>query len=180
MKKILTVLASSIFWLGAWQALHLYIGQSILVPSPLSVLERLLEFFTRLSFWVSVGTSLLRVISGLLLGTVLGILIAVLTAKSSLLRALFSPALHVIKATPVASFIILAILWLSVKNVPTFTAMLIVLPSVWANVEKGILSVDKDLWKAEAEGIREFYKKFEDKLPKELMAELEKLEKNLE
>ena len=44
----------------------------------------------------------------------------------------------------------------------------------------GLLSVDKDLWKTEAEGIREFYKKFEDKLPKELMAELEKLEKNLE
>ena len=44
----------------------------------------------------------------------------------------------------------------------------------------GLLSVDKDLWKAEAEGIREFYKKFEDKLPEELMAELEKLEKNLE
>ncbi len=44
----------------------------------------------------------------------------------------------------------------------------------------GLLSVDKDLWKTEAEGIREFYKKFEDKLPKELMSELEKLEKNLE
>ncbi len=44
----------------------------------------------------------------------------------------------------------------------------------------GLLSVDKELWKSEAEGIREFYKKFEDKLPAELMAELEKLEKNLE
>ena len=44
-----------------------------------------------------------------------------------------------------ASFIILAILWLSVENVPAFTAMLIVLPTVWANTEKGILSVDKDL-----------------------------------
>ena len=44
----------------------------------------------------------------------------------------------------------------------------------------GLLSVDKDLWKTEAEGIREFYKKFGEKLPVELMAELEKLEKNLE
>ena len=43
----------------------------------------------------------------------------------------------------------------------------------------GLLSVDKDLWKTEAEGIREFYKKFGEKLPEELMAELEKLEKNL-
>ena len=41
-----------------------------------------------------------------------------------------------------ASFIILAILWLSVENVPVFTAMLMVLPAVWSNVEKGILSVD--------------------------------------
>ena len=43
-----------------------------------------------------------------------------------------------------------------------------------------LLSVDKELWKTEAEGIREFYQKFGEKLPKELMAELEKLEKNLE
>ena len=44
----------------------------------------------------------------------------------------------------------------------------------------GLLSVDKDLWREEAAGIREFYKKFGEKLPKELSAELEKLEKNLE
>lgn len=44
---------------------------------------------------------------------------------------------------------------------------------------KGLLSVDKELWKEEAEGIREFYKKFGDKLPKELLGELEKLENNL-
>ena len=44
----------------------------------------------------------------------------------------------------------------------------------------GLLSVDKELWKTEAEGIREFYQKFGEKLPKELMAELEKLENNLE
>lgn len=43
----------------------------------------------------------------------------------------------------------------------------------------GLLSVDKELWKEEAEGIREFYKKFGDKLPKELLGELEKLENNL-
>ncbi len=45
---------------------------------------------------------------------------------------------------------------------------------------KDLLSVDKELWKTESEGIREFYKKFGEKLPKELMKELETLEKNLE
>ena len=44
---------------------------------------------------------------------------------------------------------------------------------------KELLKVDKELWKTEAEGIREFYAKFGDKLPCELKAELEKLENNL-
>jgi len=43
----------------------------------------------------------------------------------------------------------------------------------------GLLSVDKNLWKEETAGIREFYQKFGDKLPKKLAEELETLEQNL-
>ena len=42
-----------------------------------------------------------------------------------------------------------------------------------------LLSVDKDLWKEEAKGIEEFYKKFGDKLPKEMSDELKALEARL-
>ena len=136
---------SVVFWIILWQIIHLFIAQNILVPSPFSVFKRLLELCAESSFWGSVLISLSRVVSGLVLGTVLGIFLAVLTAKSTVLKSLFAPVLHIIKATPVASFIILAILWLSVENVPSFTAMLIVLPAIWANTEKGILSVDKKL-----------------------------------
>lgn len=45
---------------------------------------------------------------------------------------------------------------------------------------KGLLSVDKELWKEEAKGIHEFYGKFGDKLPKELNEELASLEKRLD
>ena len=45
---------------------------------------------------------------------------------------------------------------------------------------KGLLDVDKGLWKEDAAGIEEFYQKFGEKLPKELKAELETLKKNLE
>lgn len=145
MKKSLIVAVSAFFWIAVWQVVHMAVGESILVPSPLDVFIRLCELCAEGSFWLSVATSLLRVVTGLLLGTVLGAVLAVLTAGSTFFKTLFSPVLHIIKATPVASFIILAILWLSVENVPVFTAMLIVLPTVWANTEKGILSVDKSL-----------------------------------
>ena len=42
-----------------------------------------------------------------------------------------------------------------------------------------LLSVDKELWKEDVRGVREFYAKFGDKLPNELAQELDKLENNL-
>lgn len=44
---------------------------------------------------------------------------------------------------------------------------------------KGLLKVDTETWKKEAEGIKEFYKKFGDRLPKELEEELAALESRL-
>lgn len=44
---------------------------------------------------------------------------------------------------------------------------------------KGLLNVDTKTWKKEAEGIKEFYKKFGDRLPKELEDELAALESRL-
>ncbi len=44
---------------------------------------------------------------------------------------------------------------------------------------KGLLGVDKALWQDEVKGIREFYQKFGDKLPKQLSQELDALEGRL-
>ena len=42
-----------------------------------------------------------------------------------------------------------------------------------------LLTVDKELWAQDAEGIEEFYAKFGDKLPTELRKELDTLKANL-
>ena len=44
---------------------------------------------------------------------------------------------------------------------------------------KSILKVDKDVWEKEAAEIEEHYKKFGDKLPKELKEQLNNLESAL-
>ena len=43
----------------------------------------------------------------------------------------------------------------------------------------GLLNVDKEQWLEETKGIREFYKKFGDRLPQALVDELDTLEANL-
>ncbi len=48
-----------------------------------------------------------------------------------------------------------------------------------SNVIKDLLSVDKDLWKEEANGIEEFFNQFGDKLPEEMKAQLNGLKDRL-
>ena len=74
-----------------------------------------------------------------------GCLLAMLTSHVKLLRELLLPAMTVIKATPVASFIILALLWIGSAGVPTLITLLIVLPVIWTNLDEGYTRIDPAL-----------------------------------
>ncbi len=140
-KKLLVIL----FWLGVWQVLYLTVKQEILLVSPAQVFFRLIELVKTNSFWVSTFRSLLRIMEGYLLAIAVGTLLAVLTTKFKIVNDLLYPILSIIKATPVASFIILALVWIGRDNVPMFISFLMVMPMVWSNVSTGIKSVDGQL-----------------------------------
>lgn len=146
-RKLTGGILIAVLWLALWQAASMR-TIDLLIPSPPTVLRAFFELCGEKDFAKSVIFSLLRIMAGWLSGILCGTLLAVLTAYSKALRMFFSPALHIVKATPVASFILLALVWLSSSRVPVFTAFLIVLPSVWTNVSEGILSTDRKLAEA--------------------------------
>lgn len=143
--SLISVSASVIFWILVWAALSWQIDSNFLLPSPIDAASALCSMLLTLSFWQIIGASLLRIIVAILISLVIGSLIATLTAKLDTADALFAPLMTVIKATPVASFIILAILWIDRNTLPAFITMLIVIPIVWSNVSAGIKGVDKKL-----------------------------------
>ena len=126
------------FWLVLWQLAAFFIGKEILLPTPIKVAETLGGLILTLDFWLMIGASILRIMAGMLIGVLLGVLFAILTSHSKFLDRLFSLPLNIIKATPVASFIILALVWLSTDGVPMFCVTLMVIPIIWSNVAEGI------------------------------------------
>ncbi|MCD7827984.1 MAG: ABC transporter permease subunit [Clostridiales bacterium] len=144
-KKILKRIIIAAFWLGAWQILSAVVGLEVLLPSPVSVVKALADEASTADFWLSVLYSIIRISIGFLLGTVLGTVTAVISAASKMFTEFLSPIIHIIKATPVASFIILAVVWIKTNNVPSFISMLIVFPVIWMNVKTGISETDKEL-----------------------------------
>lgn len=144
-KKILIGLGVAIFWIGAWELLCLTVASELLLPSPLRVVTVWFDLAKTSTFWVATGYSLLRISVGFLLAVLCGCLLAAFTARVKLAKALITPILKVIRAAPVASFIILALVWIKTDSLPLWISFLMVLPIVWANVEEGILQVDGKL-----------------------------------
>ena len=138
-------LLPAVFWLAVWWVLALIVGKELLIPSPPLVVRTLLELVVTGAFWRYTALTLLRIMLGLLLGVAAGILTALLTNRLSLLHALLAPAVRVVRATPVASFIILVLLWVANGRVPVVISALVVLPVIWESTAAGLRSVDRDL-----------------------------------
>lgn len=144
-KKILKTLLIVLFWGLVWQALSMIVGLELLLPSPISTLKRLFELAGTLEFYEIILRSLVRILIGTAAAVILGVILAVASAKFRLLHDFISPIMTVIKAVPVASFIVLMLLWTGRDILPSIISALIVLPIVWSNIETGILETDKGL-----------------------------------
>ena len=134
-----------LFWLVVWQVASLCIGQELFLPTPLAVLEALFALVQTPLFWLSVGNSLLRIGLGFFLGLGIGILLAVFSAAFSLVDTLLRPLMLLVRSTPVASFIILALVWVNSRYLSTFISFLMVLPVIYSGTYTGIRAADRQL-----------------------------------
>ena len=140
-QKVVSVLLA----LTVWHIASLIVGMDMLLVSPLKVIVRLGTIWQEENFLQTVVFSLFRITSGCLLGMAAGIILAVLAGRFRLAEILLWPYVITIKSVPIASIIILCLIWLTFNQLTIFIAFLIVFPVVYSNVLQGIKSTDKNL-----------------------------------
>jgi ABC-type nitrate/sulfonate/bicarbonate transport system, permease component len=133
------------FWLLAWEGLSRSLANDILLPSPIAVMQSLMKLVVSSEFWQTILFSSLRIIIGFLLALIIGMLLALISYRNRFIKELFMPFMKTIQAMPVASFIILALVWIHSKNLSVLTSFLMVMPLVYSNVLQGLLSADQKL-----------------------------------
>lgn len=138
------------FWLLVWEGASLALaattgGRMLLLASPVQALGRLLALAGTAAFWQAVAFSSLRILGGFLLACALAAVLAPLAARFQWIRDLLSPLVAVVKAVPVVSFIILALIFFSSENLSLLISALMVFPPVYLNVLEGIGHTDRQL-----------------------------------
>lgn len=137
--------ASVLLALLAWQIAATALGESVLLPTPVATAIRLGQLMVTPDFWLSVGYSLLRITAGYMAALLLGIVLAATAGRFAWVETLLWPYMAFVKATPVASFIILCLIWMNSSFLSGFISFLMVLPIIYTNILEGIRSTDVKL-----------------------------------
>ena len=144
-KRRAGLLAAAVFWLAVWQAAAMAIGQEVFLVSPIQAAGTLMELLPQADFWQRVGFSAGHILLGFALGVVVSVLLAAAAERWAWVDTLLAPVIQLVKATPVASFIILALVWVSGRSLSILISFLMVLPVLYSAVRTGIESADVQL-----------------------------------
>lgn len=134
-----------LFWLLIWQLLSFIINNDILFAGPLAVIQALFGQIGSGLFWKSLAGSSVRICLGFLSAFFSGIFLGALSYRSGFIRELLSPILLLLKSIPVASFVILALIWIGSKNLSVFISFTVVLPMLYTATLSGLESADREL-----------------------------------
>lgn len=144
-KERIQRLLAALLAICVWQIVAMVVNSPLLLASPVQVAVRLTALVPTSDFWQTVVFSLLRIAGGFLLALVLAAALALAAGRARWVEILLRPYVLAIKSVPVASFIILALVWLKTEQLPLFISFLMVFPLLYTNILAGIRSADGQL-----------------------------------
>ena len=134
-----------LFWIVLWQTAASLIRNHIFLVGPIDTLRALFEQVTLLSFWSAIAFSFGRICIGFFLAFFLGLFTGSLAYRFPIVDEFLEPPVQLMKTVPVASFVILALIWTGSKNLSVFISFLVVYPMIHVNTKAGLMSTDREL-----------------------------------
>lgn len=129
-------------WLVIWQLLAFKLDNRILLTGPIEVLRTLYADIQTAVFWRTCLNSLGHILAGFGLAFFMAAVLGILSGFCGLLEEILSPVIQFMKAVPVASIVVLVLIWTGSKNLAVIVVFLMVFPIIYFGFLSGIKNVD--------------------------------------
>lgn len=143
-KSIRRILAAAA-WVIIWQLVAIVVNNRILLAGPIDTVIALLGLVGTAIFWGSVWQTTGRILLGFVIGSLLGIVLAYLARLKTWLEDFLRPLVSALKSIPVASFVILLLIWFGSRNISIVICSMVVFPILYLNTLEGLKSTDVKL-----------------------------------
>ena len=138
-------LFAALLALCVWQLAAVLIHNRLLLVGPVQVARCVVALLGEKTTWEALGFTFGRISLGFFLAFLAALVLAALSARFPWVETLLRPYILAVQTVPVASFIVIALLWLSSRRISAFIAFLMVLPVLYANALQGIREADPQL-----------------------------------
>ena len=147
-KTFLAKTAAVLLALAVWQAVAMLIDSELILVTPIEVIKRLFTVWREPGFFASITFTSSKIILGFLAAFFTGIGLGALAGRFRVAEILLWPWMLTVKSVPIASFVLIILLFVSSADISVFISFLIVLPIIYTNVLSAIKSTDKKLLEA--------------------------------
>lgn len=147
-KTFLAKTAAVLLALAVWQAVAMLIDSELILVTPIEVIKRLFTVWREPGFFASIAFTSSKIILGFLAAFFIGIGLGALAGRFRVAEILLWPWMLTVKSVPIASFVLIILLFVSSADISVFISFLIVLPIIYTNVLSAIKSTDSKLLEA--------------------------------
>ncbi len=141
-RKIAYTMLAVLFWLLVWECLARKVNEVIFLPSPAQVFKEFVRLPKETSFYTILRGSVKRIGMGFFAGMLAGIVCTAVAALAEWLKALLAIPMRLMKTVPVASFVILLLLWVDPQKLTAVIAFFLVVPVFYENLTQGLSELD--------------------------------------
>lgn len=134
-----------LFWLIVWQIAAVRIDNHILLVGPVQVLKAFVQNVMQPDFIQTVLSSFTRIGLGFFLALFAGMVFGAASCRFPIVEDILAPVIQTVKSIPVASFVVLLLIWSGSRRLSFFISFLIVFPNVYVNMTAGLKSADAGL-----------------------------------
>ena len=132
-------------WILIWQAVAGIINRPIFFVGPVDVCGALISQMQNADFWQTILQSSIRICGGFLLAFAVGSVVGIAVSHIRLLQEFLEPAMSLMQSVPVASFVILALIWIGSENLAVLISFVVVVPVIYRNTLQGMAAADRNM-----------------------------------
>ncbi len=137
-------LVSTFLIIAVWKIISLNYNP-IILPAPEKAFYTIYEMMLTQSFWISLGYSFFRIVSGYLLAMVGGTVVGIIMGLSQKADKLLRPIVSMLQTVPNISWILLAIIWFGLNSkIVIFTIFISLVPIFVINSAEGIENTSEE------------------------------------
>lgn len=140
-KKIVIIL----IWILIWQGVALLINNDIYFAGPIDTIKELFSLFGSSEYWLTIANSLGRILAGFFIAFAVGYGLSFVSYGLPIIKDFMGPFVSLIKSVPVASVVVMLLIWFGSENITYVIAFMVVFPAIYISMLEGLESTDPDM-----------------------------------